>query len=94
MAARINVVFPDEVLEQIRSLVPAGQRTEFVVEATRERLVREQQRRALADAAGCWDDPTQQNLESAEAVRGYLEETRRADLEHVARLEALRGSSR
>src|SRR5687768_2620574 len=87
MATRLNVLFPDDVAEQIRSLVPEGKRSEFVVEATRERLLRERQRRALLAAEGLWSDPSQAHLDTEEGIRRYLEEPRAADREREAYLE-------
>ena len=89
MATRLNVLFPDDVAEQIRSLVPEGKRSEFVVEATRERLLRERQRRALLAAAGSWSDPSQARLDTEEGVRGYLEELREPDRQRAKYLEEL-----
>jgi len=89
---RMNVVFPEEVMEELRTLIPEGKRTDFVVDATRERLLRERQRQALAAAAGSWNDESHPNLQTAEDVRRYLEEARATDVERQARLESLPGS--
>lgn len=88
MPTRMNVLFPDQLIEQMRSLVPEGRRSEFVVEATRERLLREQQKRALELGAGLWNEPEQAGLQRGEDVRRYLEELREPDAERAARLEA------
>lgn len=86
---RMNVAFPDDVMEDLRQAVPPGKRTEFVVEATRLRLLRERQRQALAAAAGSWSDESQARLDTAEGARRFLDELRAPDEERRARLEAL-----
>ena len=92
MSRRVNVLFPDEVLDQLRELVPDGQRSGFIVESTRDHLLRERQRRALEIGAGAWDDPSQADLDTPEGIRRYLDETRAADEERERYLESLRGS--
>jgi hypothetical protein len=90
MSVRVNVLFPDEVIEDLRSLIPEGKRSEFVAEATRERILRERQRRALLQSAGSWND--EGHGSQAVTIEEYLAETRLSDAEREARLEALRGS--
>jgi Arc/MetJ-type ribon-helix-helix transcriptional regulator len=86
---RLTVDFPDDVVEEMRRLIPEGKRSEFVVEATRERLLRERQRKALAAAAGIWNDPSQAYLDTQEGIERYLDETRKQDLERASELEKL-----
>ena len=52
--ARMNVVFEDELLEEMRELVPVRQRSEFIEEAVRLRLAQLRQIRAVEAAAGAW----------------------------------------
>jgi hypothetical protein len=54
--ARMNVVFKDELLQEMRELVPVRQRSEFIEEAVRLRLAQLRQVRALEAAAGAWGD--------------------------------------
>lgn len=88
MPTGMHVVFPDEIAEEIRTLIPEEKRTEFVVEATRERLLRERQRRALEVAAGGWASSGQPS--AAEDVRSELEALRKQDQEREVRLESVR----
>jgi hypothetical protein len=92
MATRINVLFPDDVLHQLRDLVPEGKRSHFIIESTRDRLLRERQRRALEVGAGAWDDPSQAHLDTAGGIKAYLDELGEEDAEREAYLEDLRGS--
>ena len=54
--ARMNVVFEDEILQEMRELVPVRQRSEFTEEAVRLRLAQLRQIRAAEAAAGAWSD--------------------------------------
>ena len=54
--ARMNVIFKDELLEEIRELVPVRQRSEFIEEAVRKRLVLLRQERAIRAAFGAWSE--------------------------------------
>jgi hypothetical protein len=52
--ARMNVVFEDTLLEEMRELVPSRQRSGFIEEAVRARLAQLRQIRAAEAAAGAW----------------------------------------
>ena len=63
--ARMNVVFKDTLLEEMRELVPVRQRSEFIEEAVRARLAQLRQIKAAEAAAGAWSnegrkDPSQE----------------------------------
>ena len=62
--ARMNVVFEDALLDEMRHLVPSRQRSGFIEEAVRSRLEQLKQVRAAEAAAGAWspegrEDPSQ-----------------------------------
>jgi Arc/MetJ-type ribon-helix-helix transcriptional regulator len=72
--ARMNVVFDDSLLEEMRDLVPARQRSGFIEEAVRARLAQLKQIRAAKAAAGAWSgegrgDPSQKIEEGRRAWR-------------------------
>ncbi len=90
MSTRINVLFPDELIEQMREFVPERKRSEFIVKATGDHMRRERQRRALELTAGAWKDEANPNAHTQEVVEKELQELRAADLERDARLESLR----
>jgi metal-responsive CopG/Arc/MetJ family transcriptional regulator len=54
--ARMNVVFKDTLLEEMRELVPVRQRSEFIEEAVRARLAQLRQIKATEAAAGAWSN--------------------------------------
>lgn len=65
--ARMNVIFKDELLEEIRELIPARQRSEFIEEAVRTRLALLRQERAIRAAFGAWSE--QDRLSPEEEIR-------------------------
>ena len=54
--ARMNVIFEDALLDEMRHLVPSRQRSGFIEEAVRSRLAQLKQVRAAEAAAGAWSD--------------------------------------
>jgi hypothetical protein len=54
--ARMNVVFEDALLEEMRALVPSRRRSVFIEEAVRARLAQLRQIQAAEAAAGAWGD--------------------------------------
>ena len=63
--ARMNVVFDDSLLDEMRNLVPARQRSGFIEEAVRARLAQLKQIKAAEAAAGSWsskgrEDPSRE----------------------------------
>jgi Arc/MetJ-type ribon-helix-helix transcriptional regulator len=79
--ARMNVVFEDALLDEMRDLVPSRQRSGFIEEAVRERLAQLKQLQAAAAAAGAWSgegrgDPSQ---EIEEGRRAWGERQHRID---------------
>ncbi|HEY0512573.1 MAG TPA: hypothetical protein VGH73_11750 [Thermoanaerobaculia bacterium] len=73
--ARMNVVFEDDLLDEMRHLVPSRQRSGFIEEAVRARLAQLKQLQAAEAAAGAWSgegrgDPSQEIEESRRAWEG------------------------
>lgn len=70
--ARMNVVFEDALLDEMRELVPSRQRSGFIEEAVRARLAQLRQIRAAEAAAGAWSS------EGREGPSQEIEGSRRA----------------
>lgn len=73
---RINVTFPESVLDLLESVVPARQRNMFIVEATEEALRRERQLTAIRDSSGAWSDEDHPDLMTVEDVDRYVRRLR------------------
>jgi hypothetical protein len=70
--ARMNVVFEDALLDEMRDLVPSRQRNAFIEDAVRARLAQLKQVQAAEAAAGAWSsegrgDPSQEIEEGRRA---------------------------
>lgn len=65
--ARMNVIFKDDLLEEIRELIPVRQRSEFIEEAVRTRLALLRQERAIRAAFGAWSE--EGHSDPAEEIR-------------------------
>lgn len=79
--ARMNVVFEDALLDEMRHLVPSRQRSGFIEEAVRARLAQLKQVRAAEAAAGAWSgedrgDPSQ---DVEEGRRAWEDRQRRTE---------------
>ena len=83
---RANVMFPVDVFERLRELVPAGERSAFVAEATVYKLKMLRQARAIQQAAGAWTDENHPDLMKGEDRGRWREEMDRADDERWKRL--------
>jgi metal-responsive CopG/Arc/MetJ family transcriptional regulator len=70
--ARMNVVFEDTLLDEMRDLVPARQRSGFIEDAVRARLAQLKQVRAAEAAMGAWSNEGRKDPSEA------IEEGRRA----------------
>ncbi len=55
-ASRVNFMFPDDVLDELRRTIPERKRSAFVAEATRMKLLALKQKEVLARTAGAWSD--------------------------------------
>jgi len=53
---RAHIVIPEELIDQIDSLVGSRGRTRFIISATEHEVRRQQQLRAVEESAGSWKD--------------------------------------
>ncbi|MBI2908702.1 MAG: hypothetical protein HYX92_13755 [Chloroflexi bacterium] len=73
---RINVIFPRDVLEELRRRVPRKHRSELIVQATAKELALLRQREALEAAAGAWRDEDYPDLNTLEDLDRFIAELR------------------
>jgi hypothetical protein len=67
----MNLSLPDELLDELRRVVPPRQRSAFVVEAIRERLALVAQIDAVRESAGTW--PNKGRHDPAKRIRAERE---------------------
>jgi len=73
---RINVTFPAHLLEELDSIVPAGKRSDVIVEATAAYLIRLRILAALKETHGVWRDEDHPDLATPEDVNLWLDRLR------------------
>ena len=73
---RINVTFPESVLDLLESVVPARKRNAFIVEATEEALRKERQLTAIQESSGAWSDEDHPDLMTVEDIDRYVRRLR------------------
>ncbi len=73
---RINVTFPAQLLEELDSIVPAGKRSDVIVEATAAYLSRLRVLAALKETGGAWRDEDHPDLATPEDVSRWLDRLR------------------
>jgi len=82
---RTNVIFPHEVLKELRELVPKRQRSRFIVESTKEHLSRLRFQRAAREAAGAWKADDHPELGTLEDVHRFLSKIQKKDKKRLER---------
>ena len=82
--ARMNVVFADALLEEMRELVPSRRRSGFIEEAVRARLTQLRQIQAAEAAAGAWSgEGREESSQEIERSRQAWEDRRGAEPDPV-----------
>lgn len=85
-AERLTVIFPADLARELRELVPERERSKLIVEATRDKLTRLKQKKALALTAGAWADEDHPELARPEDVTNWIRELRSTANERLERL--------
>jgi len=75
---RTNVTLPEELVREIDRVAGRRKRSQFIVEAVRERLAKLRFSEALVQAAGAWSDENHPDLVTQEDINRYLRRARRA----------------
>lgn len=73
---RVSIVFPSDLWEKVKALVPAGQRSKLIVEATRRELRRLELLAALEESAGAWSEENHPGFETMDDIHRWLDEQR------------------
>ncbi|PIR71658.1 MAG: hypothetical protein COU43_01335 [Candidatus Nealsonbacteria bacterium CG10_big_fil_rev_8_21_14_0_10_37_25] len=83
------LVFPRELSETIDKLLGKRKRSQFVVEATKEKLAKEKFARAMKRAAGCWKDKDYPEFRTKKDVDRYIRKLRESWEERLKRIYVL-----
>ena len=76
---RAHIVIPQELLDAVDRLVGKRKRSEFVVEALREKVSRAEQSTALKESAGILNPANHPEWDSAEKVAAWVHNLRTED---------------
>ncbi len=74
--AKTHILFPKPLLKEVDKLVGTGHRSQFVIEATEEKLKRMKVIEALKSAAGSWTDKRHPKLKTQKDINRYLKKVR------------------
>jgi Arc/MetJ-type ribon-helix-helix transcriptional regulator len=81
---KTQIVFPEELLQELDRHVKERQRSDFVVEAVQEKLQRLRLEESLSRAGGLWKDRSDMKTDSQ--VNKYLKRLRGADTRRQSRM--------
>ncbi len=74
---RINLYITKPVMDELRRLIPARERTRFVEEVLARELRRRKLQAALKASAGAWKDEDHPDLMTGEDIDRWIEEQRK-----------------
>lgn len=69
---KTQVVLPEELVTELKEVVPIRKRSQFIAEAVEARLKALKFQRALKTARGCWSDRGHPELKTQADVNRYL----------------------
>lgn len=73
---RINVTFPEHLLDELDRLAPPRKRSQIIVTATAEYVRKLKLLAAIKETAGAWDDASHPELASGEDIERWIREIR------------------
>jgi len=83
---KVSVTLPDDLVEQVRVHVKAGEFSSFCAVALRNHLAHYRQRDGLAHSFGIWTDENHPDLSSHKDASSYVRKLRKTDTERLSRL--------
>lgn len=84
---RINVLMPAGLAEEINESVGPRGRSNFLVEAAREKLERMKLAEAMNEAAGSWSDNLHPELKTQDDINRWVRSLRQGDIKRMEGLE-------
>jgi hypothetical protein len=79
---RINVTFPEPLLEIMEAIIPPRERNGFIVEATERALRQERLLKAIETSSGAWSDTDHPDLTTDEDIDRYVRRLRDSWMPH------------
>ena len=75
-STRINVALPDELLKDLRELIPPRQRNQLIVDLLERELRHRRFLKAWDEAAGAWSDEDHPHLKTGEDIDRWVRNLR------------------
>lgn len=76
---RMNIILPADLVDELSKTVGARKRSNFIVEATREKLKRLKLGDALKEAKGSWSDEDYPEFKTQEDISRWVSSLREID---------------
>ncbi len=86
MKARVHIILPGDILEEVDRIAGKRKRSFFIAEATREKLERERFLLALDETKGTWSDKNHPDLRTPKDVDKYVREKRQSYQKRITRI--------
>ena len=85
---RTNIMIPVDLVEEIKKMVGAGNRSSFLVEAAWEKLERMKLENALKKAAGGWTAELHPEFQTQDDINKWLRSLRSEDADRLKEPES------
>jgi hypothetical protein len=80
LKVKTHFVFPQALLKDIDKIAGSRKRSQFVVEASREKLERERRKKAFHDIKGLWKENDYPEFRVREDIEKWVNNLRKRDL--------------
>lgn len=80
LKVKTHFVFPQALLKDIDQIAGSRKRSQFVVEAAREKLERERRKKAFHDIKGLWKEDDYPEFRVREDIEKWVSSLRKRDL--------------
>lgn len=84
---KTQLVLPKDLLDAVKKVAGARKRSQFIAEATQEKLARLRFEEAFKEAAGAWSDEKHPELRTLRDVQQYVRNLRAEAHKRVERLK-------
>lgn len=87
---KAQLVLPKDLLEEVKKVAGKRKSSQFIAEATREKLSHIQFKKVLQEAAGSWRDENHPELKTLNQLRKYVRALRSGATTRLAQLKKYR----
>jgi hypothetical protein len=73
---RLNLYLPKPLVDELRALVPARERTQFIVDVLARELRRSKLLKAIENSFGAWKDEDHSNMATGKDIDAWIQRQR------------------